>query len=137
VEFLKGSIEAIPLPDDSIDVIISNCVINLSTDKDAALREAYRVLKPGGRFAVSDVVVRGEIPAAVRQSMELWVGCIAGALEEREYAQKLQAAGFADVEVEPWRIYEMTEGQFASAFVRARKPQSTTSKTCCGPACCA
>ena len=122
VEFLKGSIEAIPLPDNSVDVIISNCVINLSTDKDAALREAFRVLKPGGRFAVSDVVVRGEVPADVRRSMELWIGCIAGALEEREYAEKLRAAGFADVEVEPWRIYEMSEGKFASAFVRGRKP---------------
>ncbi len=141
VEFLKGSIEAIPLPDDSIDVIISNCVINLSTDKDAALREAFRVLKPGGRFAVSDVVVRGEVPADVRRNMELWVGCIAGALEEREYAEKLRAAGFAEVEVAPWRVYEMSEGQFASAFVRGRKPllkmsKTNTLKTCCGPECC-
>ena len=142
VEFLKGTIEAIPLPDRSVDVIISNCVINLSTDKDGVLREAFRVLKPGGRFAVSDVVVRGEVPADVRRSMELWVGCIAGALEEHEYASKLRAAGFADVEVEPWRIYKIddaraflvesgldvdrlapdVDGRFASAFIRARKP---------------
>ena len=105
VEFLKGTIEAIPLPDNSVDVIISNCVINLSSDKDAVLREAFRVLKPGGRFAVSDVVVRGDVPAEIRRSMELWVGCIAGALEESEYAAKLRDAGFADVEVEPWRVY--------------------------------
>src|SRR5262249_13686805 len=104
VEFLKGTIESIPLPDNSIDVIISNCVINLSGDKDAVLREAFRVLKPGGRFAVSDVVVRGDVPADVRRSMELWVGCLAGALEEREFAAKLRAAGFADIEIEPWRI---------------------------------
>ena len=139
VEFVKGSIEAIPLPDNSIDVVISNCVINLSADKDAVLREAFRVLKPGGRFAVSDVVVRGEVPAGIRRDMELWVGCIAGALEEGEYAGKLRAAGFADVEVEPWRIYEMHGGAFASAFVRGRKPQGTaskTSRTCCGPECC-
>jgi arsenite methyltransferase len=154
IEFLKGAIEAIPLPDDSVDVIISNCVINLSSDKDAVLREAFRVLKPGGRLAVSDVVVRGEVPAEIRRSMELWVGCIAGALEEQEYATKLRAAGFTDVEVEPWRIYEIDEarafltesgidveavasqvdGRFASAFVRARKPEA---KSCCGPACCA
>jgi arsenite methyltransferase len=142
VEFLKGTIEAVPLPDNSVDVIISNCVINLSSDKDAVLREAFRVLKPGGRFAVSDVVVRGAVPADIRRSMELWVGCIAGALEETEYAAKLRAAGFADVEVEPWRIYKIddarafltesgvdvdrlapqVEDRFASAFVRARKP---------------
>ena len=154
VEFLKGTIEAIPLPDSSVDVIISNCVINLSSDKDAVLREAFRVLKPGGRFAVSDVVVRGEVPADIRRSMELWVGCIAGALEEREYAAKLRAAGFADVEVESWRVYNIedarafltesgvdvdrlapqVEGKFASAFVRGRKPQA---KSCCGPECCA
>jgi SAM-dependent methyltransferase len=153
VEFLKGTIEAIPLPDNSVDVIISNCVINLSSDKDAVLREAFRVLKPGGRFAVSDVVVRGDVPAAIRRSMELWVGCIAGALEETEYASKLRDAGFADVEVEPWRIYKVedarafltdsgvdvdrlapvVEGRFASAFVRASKP----AKSCCGPECCA
>ena len=153
VEFLKGTIEAIPLPDDSVDVIISNCVINLSSDKDAVLREAFRVLRPGGRFAVSDVVVRGDVPAEIRRSMELWVGCIAGALEEQEYVAKLRSAGFADVEVEPWRIYKMddarafltekgidvdrlaprVDGRFASAFVRARKPEA---KSCCGPDCC-
>ena len=153
VEFLKGTIEAIPLPDNSVDVIISNCVINLSSDKDAVLREAFRVLKPGGRFAVSDVVVRGEVPADIRRSMELWVGCIAGALQETEYADKLHAAGFADVEVEPWRIYRIddarafltesgvdvdrlapeVESRFASAFIRARKPDATS---CCGPDCC-
>jgi len=153
VEFLKGTIESIPLPDNSVDVIISNCVINLSTDKDAVLREAFRVLKPGGRLAVSDVVVRGEVPADIRRSMELWVGCIAGALEEQDYGAKLRAAGFADVEVEPWRIYKIddarafltetgvnvddlapqVEGKFASAFVRATKP---VAKSCCGPTCC-
>jgi arsenite methyltransferase len=151
VEFLKGTIEAIPLPADSVDVVISNCVINLSNDKDAVLREAFRVLKPGGRFAVSDVVVRGEVPDEVRRSLELWIGCIAGALEEREYASKLAAAGFVGIDVEPWRIYDIgdarafliqngvdpdgvapqVEGRFASAFVRARKPAS-----CCGPECC-
>jgi len=154
VEFLRGTIEAIPLPDHSVDVIISNCVINLSSDKDAVLREAFRVLKPGGRFAVSDVVVRGEVPADVRRNMELWVGCIAGALEETEYTSKLAAAGFTDVELEPWRVYQVedarafltdsgldvdqlapqVEGRFASAFIRARKPAATA---CCGPACCA
>ena len=154
VEFLKGTIEAIPLPDNSVDVIISNCVINLSSDKDAVLREAFRVLKPGGRFAVSDVVVRGQVPADVRRSMELWVGCIAGALADTEYATKLRAAGFADVEVEPWRVYNVEDARafltetgldvdtiapqvkdkFASAFVRARKPEA---KSCCGPECCA
>jgi SAM-dependent methyltransferase len=154
VEFLKGTIEAIPLPDNSVDVIISNCVINLSSDKDAVLREAFRVLKPGGRFAVSDVVVRGEVPADIRRSMELWVGCIAGALEETEYATKLRAAGFGEVEVEAWRVYKIDdarafltesgvdvdrlapeiEGRFASAFVRARKPEAAS---CCGPTCCA
>jgi ubiquinone/menaquinone biosynthesis C-methylase UbiE len=154
VEFLKGAIEAIPLPDNSVDVIISNCVINLSGDKDAVLREAFRVLKPGGRFAVSDVVVRGEVPDEVRRSMELWVGCIAGALEEQEYAAKLTAAGFADVNIEAWRVYTVedargfltdsglnvdaiapqVEGRFASAFVRAQKPEATS---CCGPTCCA
>src|SRR5258707_8301439 len=111
VEFLKGTIESIPLPANSVDVVISNCVINLSSDKDAVLREAFRVLKPGGRFAVSDVVVRGDVPADVRRSMELWVGCIAGALEERAYAAKLRAAGFEDVEVEPWRIYEIEDAR--------------------------
>jgi arsenite methyltransferase len=154
VEFLKGTIEAIPLPDNTVDVIISNCVINLSSDKDAVLREAFRVLKPGGRFAVSDVVVRGDVPADVRRSMELWVGCIAGALEEQDYAAKLRAAGFADVDLETWRVYNIddarafltesgvdvdrvapeVEGRFTSAFVRARKPEATSG---CGPACCA
>src|SRR5205807_7491760 len=104
VEFLKGEIEAIPLPDNAVDVIISNCVINLSGDKDQVLREAFRVLKPGGRFAVSDVVVRGEVPAEVRRNMELWVGCIAGALEEREYTEKLTSAGFAAIGIEPTRV---------------------------------
>ncbi len=142
VEFLKGGIERIPLPDASVDVIISNCVINLSTDKRRVLREAFRVLKPGGRFAVSDVVVRGAIPAALRRSMELWVGCIAGALEEKEYQRLLTEAGFTDVGVEPTRIYEFAdaravlrragldaealarevEGRIMGAFVRARKP---------------
>jgi len=153
VEFLKGTIESIPLPDQSVDVVISNCVINLSGDKDAVLREAFRVLKPGGRFAVSDVVVRGEVPADVRRNMELWVGCIAGALGETEFADKLRAAGFADVGVEPWRVYQIddarallteagvdvdrlapeVEGKFASAFIRATKPAA---KSCCGPTCC-
>ncbi|MFN2444662.1 MAG: arsenite methyltransferase [Vicinamibacterales bacterium] len=153
VEFLKGTIEAIPLPDETVDVIISNCVINLSSDKDAVLREAFRVLKPGGRFAVSDVVVRGEVPADVRHSMELWVGCIAGALGDTEYVSKLEAAGFEEVEVEPWRVYQVSdarvflqeagldadtlqesvEGKFASAFIRAQKPAA---KSCCGPTCC-
>jgi arsenite methyltransferase len=154
VEFLKGTIEAIPLPDNSVDVIISNCVINLSSDKDAVLREAFRVLKPGGRFAVSDVVVRGDVPAEVRRSMELWVGCIAGALGDDEYRTKLQAAGFTNVELEPWRVYRIedarafltdsgvdvdrvapeVDGRFASAFIRAQKP---VAKSCCGPECCA
>jgi len=154
VEFLKGTIEAIPLPEMSVDVIISNCVINLSTNKDAVLREAFRVLKPGGRFAVSDVIVRGDVPADIRRNMELWVGCIAGALEEKEYAAKLTAAGFADVNVDVWRVYSVedaraflteggvdvdamapqVEGRFASAFIRARKPEA---ESCCGPDCCA
>ena len=154
VEFLKGTIEAVPLPDGSVDVVISNCVINLSPDKDAVLREAFRVLKPGGQFAVSDVIVRGAVPADVRQSMELWVGCIAGALEESDYAAKLRAAGFQEVEIEPWRVYHVedarafltasgldvdrlapdVEGRFASAFVRARKPEPAA---CCGTDCCA
>ena len=142
VEFLKGEIENIPLPDASVDVIISNCVINLSADKGRALREAFRVLKPGGRFAVSDVVVRGEVPAAVRRSMELWVGCVAGALEEQEYTRLLADAGFAAIGVEATRIYEFADaqavlagagldaavlarevgGRIMGAFVRARKP---------------
>jgi SAM-dependent methyltransferase len=153
VEFLKGTIEAIPLPDATVDVIISNCVINLSADKDAVLREAFRVLKPGGRFAVSDVVVRGEMPADVRRSMELWTGCVAGALEESEYAARLRAAGFEDVDVEAWRVYSVedargflegtgldvdriapeVDGRVASAFIRARKPAA---QPCCGPGCC-
>src|SRR5690242_2993926 len=122
VEFLKGEIEHIPLPDASVDVIISNCVINLSVDKGQVLREAYRVLKPGGRFAVSDVVVRGELPAAIRRDMELWVGCVAGALEEGAYRRLLADAGFEQVAVEPTRIYEIADGRVMSAFVRARKP---------------
>jgi arsenite methyltransferase len=142
VEFLKGEIESIPLPDDSVDVIISNCVINLSADKDRVFAEAFRVLKPGGRLAVSDVVVRGEVPPAIRRSMELWIGCVAGALEHDEYRAKLARAGFADVDLEPTRIYRAedarelfrgegldadaivraVDGRFMSAFVRARKP---------------
>ena len=153
VEFLKGTIEEIPLPDNSVDVIISNCVINLSGDKDRVLREAFRVLKPNGRIAVSDVVIRGEVPAAVRKSMELWVGCIAGALQESEYRRKLQAAGFEGIDVEPTRIYQVEEARnfltaagldadevgpqikdkFMSAFIRAKKPQPRAS---CGPTCC-
>jgi SAM-dependent methyltransferase len=131
VEFLKGTIEAIPLPDNSVDVIISNCVINLSSDKDKVLREAFRVLRPGGRFAVSDVVSRGTVPDTVRQNADLWVGCIAGALDQDDYADKLRHAGFSDISVEPWRVYG--DGTFASAFVRAHKPE----RSCCGPACCA
>src|SRR5213078_513312 len=134
VEFLKGEIERIPLPDASVNVIISNCVINLSADKRRVLAEAFRVLKPGGRFAVSDVVVRGALPAAVRRDMELWVGCVAGALEEREYRQLLSGAGFVDIDVEPTRIYEFKDagledllwrevsGRVMGAFIRARKP---------------
>jgi len=141
VEFLKGEMEHIPLPDNSVDVIISNCVVNLSADKDRVLREAFRVLKPGGRFAVSDIVVRGEMPGEIRRRVELWAGCIAGALEESEYQSKLAAAGFEQIEVEPTRIYtaadaqgflsenpelekfaQMADGKFMSAFVRARKP---------------
>ena len=142
VEFLKGTMEEIPLPDGSVDVILSNCVINLAADKDMVLREAFRVLKPGGRFAVSDVVTKGEIPTPVKKSIELWIGCIAGALDEDEYAGKLRAAGFVDVTVEPTRIYRVddardflasagidvdalgpdVDGKFRSAFVRAVKP---------------
>jgi SAM-dependent methyltransferase len=156
VEFLKGEIENIPLPDNSVDVIISNCVINLSGDKDCVLGEAFRVLRPGGRFAVSDVVTRGDVPAEVRKSVLLWVGCIAGALEEREYRNKLAAAGFEAIGVEPTRIYDVedareflsgqgvdvdaiapaVEGKFMSAFVRARKPGGETSSACCAPSCC-
>jgi arsenite methyltransferase len=157
VEFLRGEIEHIPLPDNSVDVIISNCVINLSADKDSVLREAFRVLKPGGRFAVSDVVTRGEISAEIRRSMLLWVGCVAGALEEGEYRDKLGAAGFEAIEVEPTRIYRVedareflsekgldvdslapqVDGKFLSAFVRAVKPLAAkTTEACCGPLCC-
>jgi len=129
VDFLKGEIENIPLPAQSVDVIISNCVINLSADKGRVLKEAFRVLRPGGRFAVSDVVCRGEVPDAVRRSMELWVGCIAGALEEAEYRRLLQDAGFVNIEIEPTRIYEFADalarqvgGRIMGAFIRARKP---------------
>jgi len=154
VEFLKGEIEHIPLPANTVDVIISNCVINLSGDKDRVIREAFRVLKPGGRFAVSDVVVRGEVPAAIRKSMELWVGCVAGALSDYEYVAKLTKAGFENVAIEVTRVYKMedartfltaegldagalakdVEGTFISAFIRATKPAGAES--CCGPACC-
>jgi arsenite methyltransferase len=156
VEFLKGEIEQIPLPDNSVDVIISNCVINLSADKDAVLREAFRVLKPGGRLAVSDVVTRGEMLPEIRKSVLLWVGCIAGALEESDYRSKLSAAGFSRIEIEPTRIYRMedtreflsgqgldvdalapqVDGKFFSAFVRAFKPAATKEAPCCGPTCC-
>ncbi|HXX17549.1 MAG TPA: arsenite methyltransferase [Candidatus Eremiobacteraceae bacterium] len=152
-QFLKGTIEDIPLPDNSVNVVISNCVINLSGDKDRVLREAYRVLKPGGRFAVSDVVIRGEVPADIRKSMELWVGCMAGALREDEYRDKLQAAGFESVDVEPTRIYQVEEAReflnaagldanevgpqikdkFMSAFIRAVKP--VTASCDCPPGC--
>lgn len=144
VEFLKGEIENIPLPDDSVDVIISNCVINLSADKDRVLREAFRVLRPGGRFAVSDVVVRGEVPAEVQRSLELWVGCIAGALKDSEYVEKLSRAGFENIDIEPTRVYNIEDARaflagqgfdvdslvpkvadkFMSAFVRAQKPDN-------------
>ncbi|MGB9199752.1 MAG: arsenite methyltransferase [Terriglobales bacterium] len=155
VEFLKGEIEHIPLPDNSVDVIISNCVINLSADKDRVLREALRVLKPGGRLAVSDVVTRGEMLPEIRKNVLLWVGCVAGALEENEYRGKLASAGFEQIELEPTRVYriedareflsgqnidvdaiaEQVDGKFMSAFVRAVKPLA--SKSCCGPTCCA
>jgi SAM-dependent methyltransferase len=151
VEFLRGEIEHIPLPDNSVDVIISNCVINLSADKDRVLKEAFRVLKPGGRFAVSDVVTRGEVPSTIKKSVEMWVGCIAGALSDTEYTGKLAAAGFKEVGIEPTRIYQLedarsflagegidvdaiapeVDGKFMGAFVRAVKPEA-----CCGPACC-
>jgi len=154
VEFLKGAIENVPLSDNTVDVIISNCVINLSGDKDRVLAEAFRVLKPGGRFAVSDVVVRGDVPADIRKSIELWVGCIAGALEENEYREKLALAGFESTEVEATRVYRVDEarefleaagldpetvgpqidGKFISAFVRAVKPAAKS--ICCGPTCC-
>jgi SAM-dependent methyltransferase len=162
VEFLKGHIEQIPLPDDSVDVIISNCVINLSGDKERVLAEAFRVLKPGGRFAVSDVIVRGEVPAELRRSMELWVGCVAGALEEREFAGLLRDVGFEEVDIETTRVYRVddaraflegsgidvdamapaVDGRIASAFVRARKPVAVlagagAASACCAPGCCA
>lgn len=152
VEFLKGEIENIPLPDNSVDVIISNCVINLSADKGRVLQEAFRVLKPGGRFAVSDVVVRGDVPEDVRKSVLLWVGCIAGALKDTEYVSSLSKAGFESIEIEPTRVYNIAdvrafltsegidvdaiasqvEGKFISAFVRATKPQAA----CCASGCC-
>jgi arsenite methyltransferase len=165
-EFLKGEIENIPLPENSVDVIISNCVINLSADKDRVLREAFRVLRPGGRFAVSDVVVRddvrGEVPPEIRRSVELWIGCVAGAMQESEYRAKLAAAGFTEIEIEPTRVYSINDarqflvsagidadaiaphvdGKFASAFIRAKKPMnanardSVAQKSCCGPSCC-
>ncbi len=155
VEFLRGEIEHIPLPDNSVDVVISNCVINLSADKDRVIAEAFRVLKPGGGFAVSDVVVRGDVPEVVRRNMELWVGCVAGALEETEYARKLAAAGFESVNLEPTRVYraedarqfleesglavdglaDQVDGRFMSAFVRATKPAAKSA--CCASTCCA
>ena len=165
-EFLKGEIENIPLPENSVDVVISNCVINLSADKDRVLREAFRVLRPGGRFAVSDVVVRddgrGEVPAEIRRSVELWIGCVAGALEESEYRAKLAAAGFTEIKIEHTRAYSINdarqflasagidadaiaphvEGKFASAFIRAKKPAKDDAqspakpKSCCAPTCC-
>lgn len=151
VEFLKGEIEHIPLPNNSVDVVISNCVINLSADKAQVLSEAFRVLKPGGRFAVSDVVTRGDVPVEMRQNMLLWVGCIAGALDEKEYVARLQTAGFENVGIEPTRVYDIedarvflsgqgvdvdamapqVEGKFMGAFIRASKPAS-----CCAPGCC-
>jgi SAM-dependent methyltransferase len=156
VHFLKGEIESIPLPDNSVDVIISNCVINLAADKDAVLREAFRVLKPGGRFAVSDVIVRGDVPPAIRRSMELWVGCVAGALSDEAYLAKLRAAGFEQAGIEITRVYTAddarefladqgadirqlaaeVDGKFASGFIRAVKPLQAATGSCCGPSCC-
>jgi SAM-dependent methyltransferase len=163
VEFLKGDIENIPLPDNSVDVIISNCVINLSADKAQVLREAFRVLKPGGRFAVSDVVVRGEVPEMVKRSMELWVGCVAGALEEQQFKTLLAESGFEHIDIEPTRIYSGSDaeafltgaglaasaaneidGKFMGAFVRATKPKkelatvgaAKSETSCCGDDCC-
>jgi arsenite methyltransferase len=156
VEFLRGEIENIPLPDNSVDVIISNCVINLSADKDRVLREAFRVLKPGGRIAVSDVVTRGEMRPEIRQSVLLWVGCVAGALSEDEYRGKLASAGFEQIGIEPTRVYRIDEareflsaaginadaiaeevdGKFFSGFVRASKPSTSGERSCCGPTCC-
>ena len=155
VEFLRGQIENIPLPDNSVDVIISNCVINLSADKRKVLSEAFRVLKPGGRFAVSDVIVRGETPPEVRKNMELWIGCVAGALEEQEFLSLLREVGFDGPSIEPTRVYRgedaatflantdldasrlaaEIDGKFMSGFVRATKP--AVAKSCCGPDCCA
>jgi len=156
VEFLRGEIEHIPLPDNSVDVIISNCVINLSADKDRAIAEAFRVLRPGGRFAVSDVVVKDDdVPDEVRRSMELWVGCVAGALSHDSYRDKLQRAGFERIDIEPTRIYRaedarqfldgarlandemlaQIDGRFMSAFIRAEKPVPAP-RACCGPTCC-
>jgi arsenite methyltransferase len=154
VEFLKGEIEHIPLPDNSVDVVISNCVINLAADKDRVLREAFRVIKPGGRLAVSDVVTRGEMPSEIRKNVLLWVGCVAGALEETDYHRKLASAGFEQIELEPTRIYRIedareflsgqnidvnaiaphVDGKFMSAFVRAVKPQQN--QRCWAPSCC-
>jgi arsenite methyltransferase len=163
VAFLKGEIENVPLPDSSVDVIISNCVINLSADKRRVLAEAFRVLKPGGRFAVSDVVVRGDVPAEVRRNMELWIGCVAGALEEQEFLGLLRDVGFENPSIEPTRVYgaddaaaliagtgldaqsvaRQIDGKFMSAFVRATKPAaraplavSASASRCCGPECC-
>jgi SAM-dependent methyltransferase len=153
VEFLKGHIENIPLPDQSVDVIISNCVINLSGDKDRVIKEAFRVLRPGGRFAVSDVVVRGEVPPAIRKNLELWVGCVAGALSDYEYVAKLARTGFDGISIETTRVYSLddartflagkgidvdatlkeVEGTFISGFIRATKPAAAA---CCGPTCC-
>lgn len=133
VEFLKGHIEQIPLPGNAVDVVISNCVINLSADKDRVLREAFRVLKAGGRFAVSDVVIPQELPDDMRRSMDHWVGCVAGALSEDEYRSKLKAAGFADIDVETTREYEIDGVRVTSAFIRARKPDAAA---CCGTSCC-
>jgi SAM-dependent methyltransferase len=155
VEFLKGELENIPLPNNSVDVIISNCVINLCGDKDRVLREAFRVLKPGGRLAVSDVITRGDLPQQIRQDMLLWVGCIAGALRDDEYKAKLNAAGFESITIDPTRVYKVedareflsgkgvdvdalapeVDGKIMSAFVRAVKP-GKASETCCDPTCC-
>ena len=156
VEFLKGEIENIPLPDNSVDVIISNCVINLSGDKDRVLQEAFRVLKPGGRFAVSDVVVRGTVPDEVKRSMLLWVGCIAGALQDYQYVSKLAESGFDQIDIESTRVYNiedarqflagegidvdaiapLVQDKFMGAFIRAVKPAATSEKGCCAPSCC-
>jgi arsenite methyltransferase len=159
VEFLRGEIENIPLPENAVDVVISNCVINLSADKNRVLQEAFRVLRPGGRFAVSDVVVRGPVPAEIRKNVELWIGCIAGAMDESEYRAKLTAAGFEAIEIEPTRVYKIEDARqflagkgldveaiapqvgdkFASAFIRARKPVLTkgiAESACCAPSCC-